>query len=292
MSKLWLVFIAGPDSYDDIREMVEPIRDLFAGLVVTYHGKPDDIEAKYLEVVKGEGRIIYLPYSGRHNHSRNSYLWCGPIQQGDWCIQTDHLEHPNRQFIEKHVPYLTTQSNGIFYYYGKPFLFQLHESMQYVGSPHENLQRLDGQGRVAELSQMWPDESMVRMNVRPFKRKDPFGWCTHYAKYYIATPWGSNHCLLGNEHRGDPVQLYQEREALRVRFRDYLRDMDVPLTLDGLLWFMKTNPNDSVLVETANKERIINDLYRLLVLKDESIKDDHTWAGMVTIPLDTPTQST
>lgn len=291
MSKLWLVFLAGSNSLDDIREMVEPIRSLFAGLVVTYHGQPDDPEAQYLESVKGGGRIIYLPYSGRHDHSRNTYLWCGPIQQGDWCVQTDVLEHPNRQFIEKHVPYLTTQSNGIYYYFGKPFLFQYHESIRYEGTPHERLLRLDGQGRAGELNQMWLNEADVRLNVRPLKRKDPLGWCIHYLRYWLATPWGANHCLLGNEHRGDPMKLYQEREAIRIPFRDYLRSKGVPLTVEGFKTFVLSNPRDPVLVDAANKERILNDVYRLWVMGDESIKDDHTWAGMVQISLDTPAQS-
>ena len=291
MSKLWLVFITGPNSHLDIQEMVEPIRNLFAGLVVTYHGSHEDIEAKYLESVKGEGRIIYQPYCGRHFHSRNTYLWCGPIQNGDWCVQTDCLEHPSRQFIEKHVPHLTAQSNAIFYYYGKPFLFQYHESMQYSGTPHENLSRLDGLGRAAELNQMWPNEADVRMNVRPHKRTEPFSWAIHYLRYYLATPWGANHCLLGNEHRGDPMKLFQEREAIRIPFREYLRSKGIPLTVDGFKSFVLNSPQDPVLIEATNKERVLNDIYRLWVLKDDSIKDDHTWSGMLKIPLDTPTQS-
>lgn len=288
--KTWISFMCGENSLEDIREMYEPIRGFFDGICGVCFADRSSPEALYLEANKGECYITYLPYTGRHSLARNVAIHNGIIQDGDWVVQTDCLEHPQPWFLKTLAPLFMAEGRvNCCYYYGKPFLFQYHESLEYHGTPHENLTRGDGKMQAIELAIAWPDESKVRLNVRPLKRKDPLGWCLHYGRYYIGIPYGGNHCLLGNEHRGDPMKLYREREELRVRFRDYLRSKGVPLTLDGLRAFMDANPSDSVLIEAVNHERIINDLYRLWVMKDESIVDDHTWKGM--IHLDSTPQS-
>ncbi len=295
MSRLFLTLVAGPGSLEDLRELYEPIRAYFTGLCAVYHGECDDPESRYLESAKGVGRIVYLPYVGRHDQSRNVALHCGAIEQGDWVMQCDTLERLVSDFVGTRVPDMMRRGRGpmgdeiplnAFFYYSKPLLFEYHESLQYAGTPHEGLRRLDGKMHACELSVFIPDESKVRLNVRPLKRTDPYHWVGHYVRYYLATPWGANHCLLGNEHRGDPMKLYQEREALRIEVREYLRANGVPLTEAGLRKFLTAGEIPPTMRGYINRERILNDAYRYWVLNDLTVKDDHTWAGMVQIKLD------
>jgi len=285
--RLFLTLVAGPGSYEDLQELYEPIREHFTGLCAVYHGERDDLEAQYLELAKGAGRVIYLPYVGRHDMSRNVALHCGAIEQGDWVMQCDTLERLVPRFIQEHVvPWygMTGMQPNCWLYYGKPLLFAYHESLQYQGTPHEGLRRLDGRAKMVELSQndLFKDEANVRVNVRPLKRTDPYHWVGHYVRYYLATPWGANHCLLGNEHRDDPMKLYQEREVLRIEVRDHLRGLGVPLTEAGLRKLL-TSGISPTMADYINRERILNDAYRYWVLGDLTVKDDHTWAGMVKV---------
>lgn len=290
--KLFFTMMCGPGSLQDLQELWEPIKDHFAGISAVYFGDRDDLEARYLEIVKGEGRIVYLPYVGRHDLARNVALHSGVIQNGDWVMQCDGLERLVPEFIQTRVPDMMSRGSGptgdetpinTFFYYAKPILFQYHESLQYSGTPHEGLRRLDGRMSACELSHFLPDESKVRVNVRPIKRTDPYHWVDHYAKYYISTPWGSNHCLLGNEKRGDPMKIYQEREALRIEFREYLRGSGVPLTVEGLKKILTPENIPDKMKEYVNREGILNDFYRYHILKDFSVKDDHSWQSMITL---------
>jgi len=283
--KLWFTMMCGPGSLQDIQELWEPIKDHFTGISAVYFGDQDDLEARYLEIVKGEGRIIYLPYVGRHDLARNVALHSGAIQNGDWVMQCDTLERINPDFVKEHVlPWfgLTGIQPNLYYFHGKPFLYQYHESLVFQGTPHEGLQRRDD-AKPMELNQMFPDEEKVRLNVRPIKRTDPYHWVDHYARYYISTPWGSNHCLLGNEKRGDPIKIYQEREALRIECREYLRGIGVDLTVEGLKKILTPENIPNRMKEYVNREGILNDFYRYHILKDQSVVDDHSWSGMVKI---------
>lgn len=274
--------MAGPGSFQDLDELWTPIQDHFDGICAVYFGSRDDIEAKYLETTKGAGYITYLPYTGRHDLARVCAIHCGAIQHGDVVCQFDTLERLNPEFANEMLGLLDSRINTLFYY-GKVLLYEYHESVTFQGTPHEAFRRLDGGTKAVELSQYQPDESKVRLNVRPIKRTDPYHWVGHYVRYYLATPWGSNHCLLGNEHRGDPMKLYQEREALRIEVRDYLRAQGVPLTVDGLRVYLTTKPITEAMKSYIEKECILNDAYRYWVLGDLTIKDDHSWSSMVKV---------
>lgn len=303
---LWLVGMSGPDSLDNLKALIEPVRAVFDGVVWTLHDclrgtKLDEETWQYLESVKGKGAVIHRHYDSRHNESRNAYLWGGPIKQGDWCTQVDVLERLCPTFAAKlptFIAQIEAQGANACHYYGKPFLFQYHESMRYEGNPHEGLLRQDGGMRSFELSQTLPNENDVRMNMRPFRRQDRFGWVDHYAKYYLQSPWGSNHCLLGNEARATKEQdvnaIYRKREELRIRFRDFLRTQNVELSVSGLYWylcsFQESPPNclpykaatpfDPLLRQVLNEEKIVQDYYRYAILGDDTVVDDHTWPDM------------
>lgn len=285
MNKSWMLLMVGQNSLEDLKELWEPIESYFNGLVVTYHGEKEDIEAKYLESVKKEGRVIYLPYSNRHDFSRNAYLYCGPIQDGDICCQCDLLERPVPNFLENNLKVITNYiSLGLFNccdYYGKPFIFEFHESLKYAGSPHETLIRQDGNMKRVELNNQFPNESDVRINMRPIKRTDEFNWVNHYTRYMLM-PWGSNHCLLGLEKNGDPSVLFPIREAKRLAFREEMKQRGFALTIDGLK-SMLLGEIDEKLKNMINEEKTWADFYQYHILNNKNVLHSHEWKDIIKI---------
>lgn len=283
MSKLFLTLICGPGSYEDVHELWEPIRDHFDGLCAVCHDAPSSPLAWYLEETKKAGRIIYLPYVGRHDMSRNVALHCGVIEDGDWVMQCDTLERIQPKVLTELVPLLTQLRGGVdmYLYYGKPLLFAYHESLSYQGTPHEGLRRLDGCMRAEELSQAFPDEREIRLNVRPIKR-DKWHWVSHYARYMLL-PWGSNHGLLGLSDRGDPATLFPAREQARLRFRDEMLQRGFPRTIDGLNAMLK-QPLDDKLKSLINSDKVWVDYYRFHVLGERDLVDEHRWTTKRDIP--------
>lgn len=288
--KHYLVGMSGPGSLEDLRELIEPVREHFDGVVWVLHDGRDSTEEAYLESVKGAGRVIPAIYARRHDVSRNLGLWCGPMQEGDWAMDVDVLERIAPAFAASFrslTGQLAARGLNAAHYYGKHFIFQHHESLRYQGNPHEGLTRDDGQLRGIELSQFYPDEKKVRYGVRNEKR-DALHWLWHYGKYYISTPWGGNHCLLGNSDRGDEIAIYREREKTRLEFRAYLRSKGVPLTVEAFRDYLLANPQDPEIIRLCNLDKITNDLYRHIVLKDPTINDNHHWRDLLAIPLTSP----
>lgn len=286
--RVFLTLMAGPGSLQDLKEMFESIREHFNGICAVYFGEPTDDEADYLEANRGAGRITYLPYVGRHDLARNVGLHCGKIENDDIVVVTDALERPAPTFCRDVGNLLSGDINTLFFF-GKILAFRYHESATYVGTPHERFARQDGQMRAADLAHGWGEnkihEAEIRANVRPQKRP-PTHYLNHYLRYYISMPWGGNHCVLGNEHRGDPWALYHEREKIRLELREYLRSKSVSLTPEGFIEYIKANPKDPEIIRCCNAEKITNDIYRVHILGDHAVNDNHHWQDMVTIPVD------
>ena len=279
--------MAGPNSLEDLQELVNPVIQFFDGLVVTYHGELGDAESKFLEENKKEGKIIYLPYCQRHDFSRNAYLFCGPMKNGDWCLQIDVLERLGVQFAQKLPTFIKDckhhNLNGI-WYYGKPFLFEYHESLVYRGSPHEGMVRQDGNMAAIDYSQAEPDEGKVRLNVRPLKRPDLFHWVGHYCKYMLF-PFGSNHSLLGLDERyyQNEMQVgFQTRETARLAFIKELEKRGFERTVKGVIE-MLSGELDETLKTFLRTEKVWQDVYRYYVLNDRTVIDEHKWSSMIEI---------
>lgn len=289
--KLWMCGMSGPGSLEDLKELLEPVKAYVDGIVWVLHDSRDSEEAAYLESVKGAGKVIHYYYSRRHDASRNQYLWCGPIKNGDWIMQCDLLERIPATFAAdagQTAAHFALQGCNIVYYYGKPLLYEYHESLRFVGSPHEGLQRGDGRMRRVELNHYLPDEREVRLNVRPIKRPDPLGWVEHYMRYYLF-PWGSNQCLLGNENRpweGDPMQIFQRRETLRLEFLDYLARRGVERSVKMVKLHFLVSHWTPELARFVNGDKILNDAWRLWVQGDETVRDHHDYRDLPQIDRD------
>lgn len=286
MSKIFLVGMSGPNSLEDLKELIEPIKQYFDGIIWVLHDSRATDEEDYLDSVMNEGKIIHIPFSKRHAFSRNHYLWCGPAQEGSWLCQVDVLERINTTFasqLSNFTVALEAHNINTVFYYNKAFLYQQHESLEFTGSPHEGLRRHDGQMRPLELSQSYPTETDIRYSVRAQKRTDPFGWVMHYAKYYIEYPFGSNHCLLGNCERGNETEIFQKREIMRIDFRNEVKRHGINLTMKDIILYWRNNKLDEPMRKYINGEKILNDLYRYSVLGDKTVVDEHKWVSLKTV---------
>lgn len=280
MSRLYLVFMCGPGSLDNLKALIEPVRGAFDGVVAVLHDARGSEEDAYLESVKGCGKVVHYYYSRRHDASRNQYLYCGPIEDGDWCCQIDDKERLNPQFaarLRTQIAALKAAGANAAWYYGKPLLFEYHESLQYAGNPHEGLRRLDGQMRGVELSAQYPTETDIRYSVRHLTRTDPYHWVDHYAKYLMYPM--SNHGLLGLADRGDVNTLWPIRERNRLAFIDEMKRRGHPRTLDGLNALF-ASPIDDRLRGLINLDKVWIDYYRYHVLGDRDLIDEHLWTSL------------
>lgn len=266
-------------SLEDLKELLDPIHSFFDGVVWVLHDAAGSEEEKYLNSIKGCGRIINYHYHQRHDQSRNQYLWCGPIKNGDWVCQCDLLERISPNFAEeinKMIDFLKSYRSNAAYFEGKVILYEYHESLIFRGSPHEGLIRMDGNMRPIQLTSDYKG-SKPRINVRPIKRPDPFGWVDHYMKYYLF-PYGSNHCLLGLEKtyktHESLVQAFNTREQKRLDFLSYLDNNNIPRTTEAVKILFK-RPIGGTLLEFVNSELILNDFYRYHVLGHRDLIDEH-----------------
>jgi len=282
--KLWLVGMTAAGNEENLREMISPIVEWLDGVIFTFHNPVNgDKGAEYLESVKGDGKVIYRDWVWRHDYSANETLFAGLIQEGDLVITCDTLERPAAKFvsgIKGHIVALMDAAGlDCLYYYGKAFVFRYNESMRFAGSPHWGLR---GVTNGIEISDVYPDEREVRLNVRPQKRPSKFHFVGHYLGYYVSYPPGSNHCLLGLEKNGDPAQLFGPRETRRLEFRRLLREKGIPLTVDGVKGLMQKEL-DTDIKTFFNSEKILNDAYRHFRLGREDFADDHDWKNMISI---------
>ena len=300
--KIWLTFMAGEGDKENLEELILPVIEYFDGLVATYHGNFDDEAASYIyhlpdEMAIGDeinllmghrkrGKINVIPYSQRHDLSRNVYLHSGPMKNGDWFIQIDTLERLDKDFAKGMQDLITEMKKNnlnALWYEGKPFLIEYHESLIYAGSPHEGLHRQDGNLKASNFS--WEKEVEPRVNVRPLKRPDPKHWINHYLRYYLF-PWGSNHCVHGLDHRAknseDLKILFQQREKMRLNFLDELEKRGFDRTVDGVIQLFQAELDDTM-KHYLNNEKILQDVYRHHIMKDMSTVDEHKNESMITI---------
>lgn len=300
--KIWLCFMTSAGKENHLRELIDPILPYIDGIVATFH-KPTDSGYEYLESVKGDGEIVVAEYKNRHDFSRNHYLFSGKMQNGDIFIQVDDLERVSPDFLKKHFNeyfYPAMKSSWAkdrvaytFYYYGKPFIVTYTETLCYINTPHESLVRKIYKNISYELSTNpnFQDEALVRKNIRPLVRKDPLHFVDHFAKYYVTQPEGSNTVLLGLEQNsGDINELFRERETIRIQFLETLRFGGYALNLHGLNSFfsdfvtMDPENRNLIIKSFLNREKILNDYYRLNFLKETDIVDSHKFSDIKQLP--------
>ncbi len=277
----------GAATLENAREIIEPIAQWLDGVIWVLHDCPvDDPAALYLESVKGAGRVVHRSWPARHWHSMNETLFTGLIEESDLCCWTDPLERPAAAFLSRVkaeiAPMMNRDGIGMLAYYGKAFLFPYRETLEYRQSPHWTL--TGWSGRAVEWSQIEPDESQVRLNVRPRKRTNAWGFVSHYVRYHVSYPAGSNSALLGLDHwpGGQTEANWQRREQNRLAFRKELRQRGYPLTVEGFIEAVKDLPD--WVKPFLKADKVFSDGYHHLVKGRLDVIDSHKPSDA--IPLD------
>jgi len=272
--KLWLIGITTHGHEQDLRELIEPIKEDFDGLIWTFH-YPKDGGADYLERAKGDGEIIYTKWCNRLDFSRNHCLFQGPMKIGDWFLTIDTLERLSPDFT-KHLKKLCGDLNGSkvcgSYLYNKRFLFKLNEKTSFVNNPHEGI---SGCGATIELSKQsfWKKE--YQRNIRAEKREDPLHFIEHNIKYYLFP--NTNHLLLGFE---DDIDLVRKRYKVREQF---FREVDrlgfYPYDINSLEKCLRADLTPT-LKSCINFDKFLNDWYRYEILGErEGLVDKHDFSA-------------
>lgn len=281
--RLFLTSMSSDPMAEDYIDMIEPILPYIDGIIWALNDVEKDAPAaRYLESVKGAGRIIYRKWGlPRHWHVMNETLFAGIMEEdGDFYLWSDLLEQPAAAFVSRIkseiVPMMDETDLDVIAYYGKPYLIRYKETLEYRNSPHWSLHGWNG--RAIEWNTIEPDEKKVRFNTRPIKRAAELNhWCGHYLKYFVEYPEGSNHALLGIEqHGGDLQQAYIKREANRLAFRKEMKRRGYPVTVQGFIDMCKANsPLDDNLKTWLRTDKVFSDAYHWLVLGNGNVKDTH-----------------
>lgn len=280
--------MAGPGEYENIFELVNPLKPYIRGVCALIHDADEfDEGASYLLKVNNElgaGNVIFGPYTGRHDLSRNRILAETGIQEGDYLIIIDTLERCPVEFAEKLSEWHTIMTRNkldVIRFHAKPYLVIYREDMFYIGAPHENFTANNALVQI-DLANYpeYQDESKVRVNMRPIKRKDnPYHWCSHYMKYLLAP--NSNQNLLGLEHHGGAA-AFPYLESIRKKLVKLLRDRGLTRDLNGVT--MLFSVLDGEVRELVNNHKTLNDYYRYAILNDKTIKDDHSQTAWDNMP--------
>ena len=271
--KLWLIGITTQGHGQDLRELIEPIKDDFDGLIWTFHYPKDD-GADYLERVKGDGEIIYTKWCNRLDFSRNHCLFQGPMKIGDWFLTIDTLERLSPDFT-KNLKRLCEDLNDSkvcgSYLYNKRFLFKLNEGTSFVNNPHEGINGCDTAIELSKQS-FWKKE--YQRNVRAEKREDPLHFIKHNIKYYLFP--NTNHLILGFE---DDMDLVRQRYKVREQFfREVNRLGFYPYDLDSLEKCLRGDLTPT-LKSCINFDKFLNDWYRYKILEQtEGLLDKHDFS--------------
>jgi hypothetical protein len=268
--RIWLIGITTEGHKEDLKELIDPIKDHFNGLIWTFH-YPIDEGYDYLESVKGEGETIKTKWCNRLDFSRNHSLFQGPMQVGDWFMTIDTLERLSSEFT-KNLRSLCSnldskRIDGV-YLHNKRFLFKFKENTCFVNNPHEGIV---GCSNTIELTNQpfWKEE--YQKNVRSEKRKDPLFYINHNFKYYLFP--NSNHLVLGLEHDPD---LIKKRYHYRSLFLKEVYE-------EGFYPFDPKSAKECVsrhltkeLKECINFDKFLNDWYRYEILGErEGFVDSH-----------------
>lgn len=289
--KIWLCGLAAKGQLDDLKEIIEPVYSCFSGLNWVLH--TDEIngpEEEYLNSRKGEGIIIRLPkFPQAFDHARNTYLFCGNIENEDWVVNLDVMEKLDYDFCSITLPLIIQQFDlnkiDAAYLHSKIFFYKLNDYTKFVGGVHE---ALVGHTRAVELTKFpsLEDSSLYFTNLRPQKREKNH-YILHFLKYYLLKQ-GQRQCLDGlGQNFSDPAIIqskFTERQLLRESFRKYCRDNNIPLTAEGFKnWLEQNYANlDATMLNFLNTEKILNDCYRHWVKKEE-FEHSHKLEEMIKI---------
>lgn len=279
--RLWLTSMSGSPSAENAIEMIEPLLPYLDGVIWVLNDQPADCPAaRYLESVKGAGRVIHRPYVPRHDHMMNEALFCGVMDEDDLVLYCDDLERPMVPFVSRVKseigPMMNEANVDVIFAWSKPFLFRYHETLEYRNSPHWGLHGWNERG--IEWATIEADETKVRFNVRPQKRAaEPNHWCAHYLRYMLF-PAGCNHAALGIEQYAQPGEApqaaFQRREQNRLAFRREMKRRGFERTVEGFVAMCRAGLDDG-LKAWLRSDKVFSDAFHWLVMGNTAVRDTH-----------------
>lgn len=278
MSKVFLAISTGSGELDNLKELTSNYYN-FDGLAVTYHGDKEDEEYKLLDSRKGIGFVEIIPYYGHHGHDLNHILFNPIIDQSSWLLLRDSSERINPKFsadLKNFILSLEQNNVNTVYNYSKLLLFKRFPHQFFVNTPHWGLS--GAHGNILKLDETgWFKSEEEYCYSNRNKNRDKYHFVFHYLRYYCLLD--SNHCLLGCEQDQD---RFNQRESLRRQFRAYCDGLGIlPMTIDKFKWLYNNKLDD--IKEYLNKEKILNDAVRYLVLGLTDFNDDHDFSNMIKI---------
>jgi hypothetical protein len=276
-NKLWLTGLTSSGNLENLKSLIDPIKDDFDGLIWTFH-YPKDEGSEYLESVKGDGEIIYTKWCNRLHFSRNHCLFQGPMRIGDWFVVIDTLEKLSPEFtssLKDLIKILNINDIDGVYLYNKRFMFRFNEYNEFVGNPHEGIK---GSQKPIELTQtqFWKDSYFE--NLRP-KLRESLHWVNAFMKYYLFPQ--SNHLVLHFEHDADFIN---QRYEIRYKFFNEIHSLGYdPLNIKSVIKCINEIGLTNTLKECINSEKILNDWYRYEFLGARDQIDKHDFSLIIKI---------
>mgnify|MGYP003634096464 CR=1 FL=1 len=269
MAKLWLTGLTCKGKLEDLKELIEPIKHHFDGLVWVFNGEKDE-GADYLESVKGDGEIIYAKWCNRFDFSRNLGLFTSPIKFGDWFLVVDDQERISEEFGKSLAAILSQCSSagvdGV-YIRNKHFAFKHNEKLKFTSNPHCGVV---GTSKSLDLTTSIEDfPKSYFTNVRPQKRGQ-FEFVHTNIKYYLYP--STNHLLLHFEKDMDYVN---KRYEVRNLFLNEARKLKADVSsVASLLATIKKEGMNKNMHKCINAEKILNDWYRFEIEGKRDMVDD------------------
>ncbi len=272
--KIYLCGNSAPGEVEDknVEEILKEVSPYVDGVNWVLHDGVGSKQAEILEKYKGAGKVIYYYWHGRHDISRNHFLWLGTMKNGDWIILLDYAERASKYFLENVEPIINKlESDGVnqLYFEGKFFLIQFHETLVFDGSPHPALYRKDGLSRGVNVNPSDINGDFWRINLRG-QIRDKYHFVRAYATYMLL-PVMSNHSLLGLESRMNEVAI---RDSNRIKFLYYLDSLGLPRTPDSLLKLFSGELSEETKF-FINCDKVWNDFYRFYIKNDETVEDSY-----------------
>lgn len=218
-----------------------------------------------LDENKGEGKIVWTPWLGRHDWAMNSFL--NMVPNGDCFMYIDAQELPKVEFLEK-LPELleTCKKDGISsIWWNRPYvILNKTPEMEFRGNPHAWLNGLSNKYiNIADESKVKYDDGGCHFGDFIYnKKKLENTRLLHGVKYSL-------YDLPNNQFQmfypKNPE--YTEHEAARRSFCKLLEDKGYSRDLAGFENFCRDKKNlTREIIDYFNWEHVWNSFYRYKIL--------------------------